>query len=754
MASNNEVIIDTRLDVKGVEDGAKNIKNMLGSLVGKSKDAAKSMSDAFSKSQIPTAEYAQLERGFDAIEQKINKIGQAQDRYLATGGKKTSSTWKKYEYDLEQLGYEQDIIIAKMRQMERAGTAFGGTSSALDKAGASAKKASKFFGELNSKLNKNKGSFLQAMKSSLKYAFGFRSIIAVANKLRNVLSESFKNMAQFNDGVNPVNDALSRLKSALTNTKNSLASAFAPILTAIEPALTRLVNKISDVMTAFGMMVAKLTGQKTFIKAKAVQENYAESLKGTASAAKDAKKQLAGIYDLNVISKDDGSSGGGSASGTSQNDMFEVVNLDDNIELDPKSMGEKFSTAIINALNYMKKKVKDFDWNGLGETIGGFISGIDWKNITINFFGLVGEIVGGIATAIKEWHDTEPISASITELIIAAFLGVQILKIVSTVAPFFAGLSEVFALVAGGAGTLNEAMIAVFGPGSIIAGISGVLSGAILALTNFISILDGGFTWIKEVLMLLGITITAIGAIILGAPALVAGIVAAIVAVVANIVIAIKENWESIKKFFTETIPNFWNTKIVPLFKNIAKIFVDIFKGAIQKFIQACINAKTNVINIFEAIWGGIKKIINFILGGVESFANGVINAFNGAITAINGLHFTLPDWVPLVGGETLGFTIPLLRNVELPRLATGTVVPRQAQEFLAVLGDNNKEAEVVSPLSTMKQAFREALAESGIGVNGNVTVVLEGDAEKLFKVVRQEENRYYNRTGNMAFLH
>lgn len=46
-----------------------------------------------------------------------------------------------------------------------------------------------------------------------------------------------------------------------------------------------------------------------------------------------------------------------------------------------------------------------------------------------------------------------------------------------------------------------------------------------------------------------------------------------------------------------------------------------------------------------------------------------------------------------------------------IPQLASGTVVPKNYGNFAAILGDNRKEPEVVSPLSTMKQAVLEALA-------------------------------------------
>lgn len=48
----------------------------------------------------------------------------------------------------------------------------------------------------------------------------------------------------------------------------------------------------------------------------------------------------------------------------------------------------------------------------------------------------------------------------------------------------------------------------------------------------------------------------------------------------------------------------------------------------------------------------------------------------------------------------------------KVPHLATGTVVPANYGEFLAVLGDNQREAEVVSPISTIKQAVADAFSQ------------------------------------------
>ena len=159
---------------------------------------------------------------------------------------------------------------------------------------------------------------------------------------------------------------------------------------------------------------------------------------------------------------------------------------------------------------------------------------------------------------------------------------------------------------------------------------------------------------------------------------------------------------------------------------------------AIKDSIVAAWNTlKSETSTIWNGIWGAMKSVINTILGGVESMVNGVINALNRMISALNNLSFDIPDWVPGIGGESFGLDIPTVSKVHLPRLASGTVVPPRAGEFAAILGDNKQETEVVSPLSTMKQALMEALAESGVGGNQQVVIRFEGNLAQLGRVLK-----------------
>jgi hypothetical protein len=79
---------------------------------------------------------------------------------------------------------------------------------------------------------------------------------------------------------------------------------------------------------------------------------------------------------------------------------------------------------------------------------------------------------------------------------------------------------------------------------------------------------------------------------------------------------------------------------------------------------------------------------------------------------------------------------------------ASGTVIPPTASEFLAKVGDNKQETEVISPLSTIEQALRNVMREQ----NMKVVFQVEGDPNGMFKVMRKKSAEYTQRTGSSAF--
>lgn len=158
---------------------------------------------------------------------------------------------------------------------------------------------------------------------------------------------------------------------------------------------------------------------------------------------------------------------------------------------------------------------------------------------------------------------------------------------------------------------------------------------------------------------------------------------------------------------------------------------------------------KNGIVDIVQQLKDGIRGKINSIIGIFENMINAIIDGINIFIEDINGLQ--APDWVPIIGGKSAN--IAPLSGVSLPRLASGQVIPPNVSEYLAILGDNNDETEVVSPLSTMKEAMIEALATANMGNNGsNAPIIVQIDGREVFRAVRDQNDIYYNQTGMSAF--
>lgn len=95
---------------------------------------------------------------------------------------------------------------------------------------------------------------------------------------------------------------------------------------------------------------------------------------------------------------------------------------------------------------------------------------------------------------------------------------------------------------------------------------------------------------------------------------------------------------------------------------------------------------------------------------------------------------------------------VPSVSTYSIPRLAKGSVIPSN-REFLAVLGDNKQETEVVSPLSTMKQAMMEALQEAGGFGNGTIEVKLILDGKQIARNQIKHINQMTQQAGKPVLL-
>lgn len=242
--------------------------------------------------------------------------------------------------------------------------------------------------------------------------------------------------------------------------------------------------------------------------------------------------------------------------------------------------------------------------------------------------------------------------------------------------------------------------------GKVGAGIALIISGAAMIVTAFKDIISNGANLKNTLLLIAGIVATGLGFFFLTGsviPLVIAGIAAVVVAV-----LGLTGNLEEFCQNFKE---------------NILGGLIDFITGV---FTGDWTKAWEGIKKVFKGIWNGIVMIL-------ESAVNLIIKGVNWLIGKLNSLleNSLLAKGLDLIGIEFRG--IPQIPEVHIPRLAQGAVIPPN-REFMAVLGDQKSGTNIETPLATMVQAFKQALAESGYGGSNEAVLVL--DKEVLGKVV------------------
>lgn len=184
---------------------------------------------------------------------------------------------------------------------------------------------------------------------------------------------------------------------------------------------------------------------------------------------------------------------------------------------------------------------------------------------------------------------------------------------------------------------------------------------------------------------------------------------------------------------------------IKDVFDNIIQFIRDVFAGNWENIWQ-------DIVNIFESIWNTMVDIakypINLVIDLINGLIGGVEAAVNYIANALSAIHFDVPDWVPGIGGKSLGFNFDGVSLPRIPQLAKGTVIPPN-KEFMAILGDQKQGTNIETPLKTMIDAFNKALDDRGDSNNGDI--IIEIDGKEVFRAIRKQNNDYKKITGKSA---
>lgn len=539
-------------------------------------------------------------------------------------------------------------------------------------------------------------------------------------------------------------------RAAVARLKAAFLTLAQPILQVVIPVFVKLVDILTQVVTAIAKFFGMLSGKSWSSQKSAAQGLNAEqkALEGVGSAAEDASKSMASFDEINQLTDNSASAAGGGAGGAASTDIAPDFS---NLDMAEDKLHDILGLVGAIAAGLLAWKIASLFTNDLSKIWG------------------IALAVAGAFALVYFWLD-----AWNNGIDLQNFLGM------------LAGLA---ALAAG--------LAIAFGPTA--AAIALVVGGLAMLVVGIKDVIENGFTLENTLTIIAGLLAAGIGISILTGswiPLLIAGFVAALVALVSftghgeeliqglkkiidgfgkffkgvftgDLKLAAegaKQIWEGLKQTWNaivNSIKDAWsafitwlqgkNPALAAIFETIGKLFSDQY-NAWKKILSGLITFLTGVFTgDWKKAWNGVLDILkgvwNLIVGTIEGAINFVIDGINFLISKLNTIQINVPDWVPKIGGMTYGINIPPVTRVSLPRLASGAVIPPN-REFMAVLGDQKSGTNIETPLATMVQAFKQAINETG-GMGGRqITVVMQLDHRELGRAVYNLNNEETQRVG------
>nr|DAG20015.1 MAG TPA: minor tail protein [Caudoviricetes sp.] len=467
--------------------------------------------------------------------------------------------------------------------------------------------------------NKQVSTLSQADKATLRY-------IAILKQTTDAQGDFARTLSS------PAN-MIRVLKAQLSGLARDIGSLLYPALKSILPPLIAAVELIRE----FVQWVAKLMGVKVefpdFSSASdavgGVTDAMDNTTKATGKAAKAFKNYIMGFDELNVIQKDNGSSGGsGSGAGAAGNILGDI-------DLSGYDMFKQYNEEFAKQIDSIKEKIR-----GMLPIIGAVTAALAlWKLTTfiadivdaIKKIGILkGMVAGGILIGIgfflmfdgikKAIQDklnainfSEILVGAITFVGGAALLGSKIAEFITT---SFADSAVAKAITAAG-GKMGGALVGAVVAG-VIAGVAMFVTGVYDALTNGLNILNG-------LLIPAGSTMAgaAVGAIIgsLGGPigAGIGAIIGLIVGGLTDAGIAIYQNWDKITAALDKA-----SADLKQWFVGVGEWWDKKWKGFKTNWDKAWNSLADTLKALPKKFWDYGKNVVQGLIDGIN---NGIENA-------------------------------------------------------------------------------------------------------------------------------
>lgn len=181
----------------------------------------------------------------------------------------------------------------------------------------------------------------------------------------------------------------------------------------------------------------------------------------------------------------------------------------------------------------------------------------------------------------------------------------------------------------------------------------------------------------------------------------------------------VSKAWENAKTWFSEKVTTPIKTAFSNAWENVKRAWGNAktwFQTTVIDPIGKAFDVVTrNIDEAWKRVWGGLRDflrgIVNSIIDIINSMLSALSSGMNKVIDVLNRIQVTVPDWVPIYGGRVWSLKIPSVPTPQIPRLASGAVIPPNS-EFLAVLGDQRSGKNIETPEGLLRQIIQEELGK------------------------------------------
>lgn len=585
---------------------------------------------------------------------------------LATGFGVAGDRAYLMSQQLTQLGYDLSSFfnISYEDAMQKLQSGISGELEPLRRLGYDLSQAKLQAVALSLGIDKSVSNMTQAEKAQLRYYAIMTQVTTAQGDMSRTLNA-------------PANQ-LRILKAQLTQAARAIGSIFIPALNAILPYAIAVVQVVRYLASAIASLFGFEMPEVDYSGIDSVTggaEDASGALDDAAESAKKLKSYMLGFDELNVINPNEETLGQFDFELPTY-DFIRVAQIVEEIKEwlgltgEINSWSDLMDTRLGNILTTVGligagiaawKVTKTFlDSIAMLKTLLASPSYAIAIGVTLTLTGFAIEFSGlkdAVQNGLAGFNFAEIVSGGIIGTGGTALLGSKLAAWISTT---FAGSKVAGALATAatnlGVGTAGAAGAAIgAGAGGIIAGIPAMIVGIYDAIKN-------GMDWMSGLLVGAGATAAGagIGAIIgaCGGPigAGIGALIGLAVGLVTDGIILIVQNWDVIEKFFTETIPGWWDdfTKWV---KKIPTNIKNWFK-----------NLGKNIDKWFDDLWQPIKDYDWAGLG--YDIGQWFGNAWQTAVTFVTE---TIPNWFSDMC-ESIKSAFTQFFTVTLPKFFTETI--------------------------------------------------------------------------------